>query len=61
MGVPGLGVQLERQPPVYPTATATAMSDPSHVCDLPHSSQQHRILNPQSEARDRTRILTDTG
>uniref|UniRef100_A0A8D2ABT1 ABC-type glutathione-S-conjugate transporter n=1 Tax=Sus scrofa TaxID=9823 RepID=A0A8D2ABT1_PIG len=26
----------------------------SHVCDLHHSSRQHRILNPLSEARDRT-------
>ena len=29
------------------------------VCDL-HSSRQHRILNPLSETRDRTRVLTDT-
>ena len=42
------------------TATATAMQDPSHVCDLNHISQQHRILNPLSEARNRTRILVDT-
>ena len=33
------------------------MPDPSHVCDLHHSSQQHRILNPLCEARDRTRNL----
>ena len=26
----------------------------SHVCDLHHSSWQHRILNPLREARDRT-------
>ena len=26
--------------------------DLSHFCDLYHSSQQHQILNPLSEARD---------
>uniref|UniRef100_A0A4X1T5W0 Uncharacterized protein n=1 Tax=Sus scrofa TaxID=9823 RepID=A0A4X1T5W0_PIG len=30
------------------------MWDPSRVCDLHHSSPQHQILNPLSEARDRT-------
>ena len=44
--------------PAYPTATATP--DLSHVCDLDHSSRQHRILNPLSKARDRTPILMDT-
>ena len=34
---------------------------PSCVCDLHHSSWQRLILNPLSEARDRTRILMDTG
>ena len=33
------------------------MPDPSRVCDLRHSSWQHRILNPLRKARDRTRIL----
>ena len=33
-------------------ATATAMPDPSHVCDLFHSSWQRCILNPLREARD---------
>ena len=42
--------------PAY--ATATAMADPS-LCDLHHSSQQRRILNPLSEARARTRVLMD--
>ena len=32
--------------------TATAMPDPSCVWNLQHSSQQRRILNPLSEARD---------
>ena len=33
------------------------MWDPSCLCDLHHSSWQCRILNPLSEARDRTRNL----
>ena len=53
--VPRLGVELELQLPAY--ATATAMQNPSHVCDLHHSSQQHQILNPLSEARDWTHNL----
>ena len=35
--------------------TATTTRDPSHSCDLHHSSRQCQILNPLSEARDRTR------
>jgi len=31
-------------------AYATATPDPSRVCDLHHSSWQHWILNPLSEA-----------
>ncbi len=42
MEVPRLGVELELQLLVY--ATATAMQDLSHICDLHHSSQQHRSL-----------------
>ena len=38
-------------------AIATATQDPSCLCDLHHSSQQHQILNPLSEARDPTRSL----
>ena len=52
MEVPSLGVQLELQPLAYPTATA--MPDPNHIGNLYHSSQQHQILNPLSEARDGT-------
>ena len=37
--------------------TATAMPDPSPVCDLHCSSRQQQILNPLSEARHRTCIL----
>ena len=53
--VPRLGVESELQPLAYARATAT--QDPSHVCDLHHSSQQRQILNPLSKARDRTRNL----
>ena len=52
MEVPRWGVEWELQLPAY--ATATAMQEPSHVCDLHHSSQQYFILNPLSEARDWT-------
>ena len=52
MEVPRLGVELELQLPAY--ATVTAMPDPSHVCDLHHSSQQCQILNPLSEVKDGT-------
>ena len=47
-----LGVEWELQLPAY--ATVTAMPDLSHICDIHHSSQQCRILNPLSKARDRT-------
>ena len=47
---PRLGVELELQLPAYATAPATP--DPSHICDLHHSSWQCRILNPLSEARN---------
>ena len=57
MELPRLGIELELQPLASTTATATR--DLSHVWDLHHSSRQRRILNPRSEARDGTRILTD--
>lgn len=47
-----LGTELKPQLLSYATATATW--GPSLVCDLHHSSRQHQILNPLSEARDRT-------
>ena len=50
MEVPRLGVESELQLPAY--TTATAIRDPSRV--LYHSSQQHQILKPLSEARDQT-------
>ena len=59
MEVPRLGVKTELQLPAY--TTATAMPDPSCTCDLHHSSWQRQIINPLSEARDKTHILMDTG
>ena len=58
MEVPRLGVKLELEPPVY--TIATAVRDPSRICDLHHSSQQHWILNSLSKARARTHIFMDT-
>ena len=58
MEVPRLGVKLELQVSTY--TTVTAMPEPSLVCNLYHSSQQHWILNLLTEARDRTCILMDT-
>ena len=55
MEVPRLGVQSELWPPTYATATATW--NPSLVCHQHHNSQQCRILNPPSKAKDRTRNL----
>lgn len=59
MEVPRLWVDSELQLPA--TATATATVDLSFVCDLHHSSRQHQILNPLSQAGDRTCILMDSG
>ena len=50
MEISGLGAKLELQLPAY--TTATAMQDPSRVCDLYHSSRQCQILNPLSKASD---------
>ena len=52
-----LEVKLELQLPAYTTGIATP--DPSCICNLHHSSQQHWILNPLREARDQTHILMD--
>ena len=54
MEVPRLGDESELQLPAY--ATATAMPDPSFLCNLHHSPWQGGILNPLSKARDGTRI-----
>ena len=58
MEVPWLGVESEMQLLAY--ATATPKQDLSCICDLHHSSQQHWIFNPLSEARDPTCVLMDT-
>ena len=54
---PRLGVWSELQPPA--STTAPAPQDPSRVRDLHPSTRHRRILNLQSEARDRTHVLTD--
>ena len=51
MEVPRLGVQSELQLP----AKATVTLDLNCIC-----SRQHQILNPLSEASNRTRVLVDT-
>ena len=58
MEVPRLGVKLELQLLAY--TTDKAMLDPSHICDLHHSSGQHWILNSLNKDRDRTQVLMDT-
>ena len=60
MQVPRLEIESELQLPAY--TIATAMWDPSlhHIGNLHHSSWQCQILNPLSEGRDGTCVLTDT-
>ena len=41
-------------------AIAAATPHLSRICDLHCSLQQHQILNPLSQARDQTCILTET-
>ena len=60
MEVPRLWVESELPLMAFAIATATAMPDPSCICDLCRSWQQYWILNLLSQARDRTCILTDT-
>ena len=57
MEVPRLGAESELQLPAY--TTATAAQDLSCICNLHRSSRQLGILDPLSEARDRTRVLMD--
>ena len=56
MEVLGLGVESELHLLAYTTAT----TDPSPICDLRGTLRQLQSLNPLSEARDRTCVLTDT-
>ena len=58
MEVPTQGVESELQLPAY--TPATTMQDLSCICDLCQSSRQCQILNPLSEARDRTLVLMYT-
>ena len=58
MEIPRLGMEWELQLLAYAAASATW--DLSLVCDLHRSSQQCRILNPLSKAREQTRGLMDT-
>ena len=58
MEIPRLGVESELQFPAYTTDVAT--QDPSRICNLHHSSWHRQILNPLNNARDQTRIVTDT-
>ena len=58
MEVPRLGVEPELQLQAYTTTKAT--QDLSYICDLCHSLQQCWVLNPLSDARDGTYILTET-
>ena len=44
----------------WPTPQTQQCRIPSHICDLHHSSWQHRATDPRSEARDRTRIFIAT-
>ena len=55
MEIPSLGVESELLLPAY--TRTTAKPDLSRICDLHHSSRQCQILNPLSEARDRTSNL----
>ena len=48
------GSSQARGPIRAAAATATAMQDPSRICNLHLSSQQCRFLNPLSEVRDQT-------
>ena len=55
--VPGPEVKLELQ--LQACATATAILDPSCICNPHCSLQQCQIFNPLSEARDQTHIFMD--
>ena len=59
MEVSRLGVKSELQLLAY-IYHSHSNRDPSQVCDLHHSSQQHRILTLLSEARVQTSVQMDT-
>ena len=54
VGHEGSQARVESELQLLAYTTAIAMWDPSSVCNLHHSSQQCRILNPLSKARDQT-------
>ena len=56
MEVSSLGIKPEVKLLAYTTAAATPHL--SHVCNLHHSSGQDRIVNPLSQPRDQTWVLT---
>ena len=58
MEVPGPGAESELQLMAYTTATATL--DLTYICNTCCSSWQHWILNPLSQAKYWTHILTET-
>ena len=53
-------LEVESELRLLAYTTATAIQDPSCVCDLHHSSQQYWTLNPLSETKEHTHILIDT-
>ena len=58
-GSPRLGAELELLLLAY--IAATAMPNPSLVCDLQQSSWQHQNHNSLSKTKDWTHTLMDTG
>ena len=59
MEAPRLGVESAVAAGLYHSHSNEG-SEPDRICNLHHNSQQHWILNPLSEARDRTCVLMDT-
>ena len=55
----GVELELELELELLAYTSATGTRDLSHIFDLHHSSPQCQILNPLSEAKDRTCILMD--
>ena len=58
MEVPRLGVKSELQLLAY--ATATAIPDPRHICNLHTAHSNTGSFNALSKARDPTQVLMDT-
>ena len=55
-----LRIRIKPELQLQAYTTATAILDSSRICDLYNSLQQCWILNPLSEARDLSHILTET-